>query len=520
MIYRFGDFELDTAMIELRRQGVAIAIERQVFATICLLVENRDRVVSKEELVQRIWDGRSISDSAISSRIKSARKALGDNGRVQGLIRTVHRVGFRFTGDAVTVGANAQPAAVTLHADAPQSPAIDTARPSIAVLPFRLIGASDPRAAIADALPQDLITELARLRWLFVIARGSSFRFRGDNQDLAQVQAQLNVRYCLCGSVEFAGETTIISAELCDLADRGIVWSDRFRIRLGAVHEIREEIVRTIISALELRIPLNEAQRARLKSPDDLNAWSVYHLGLQHMYRFTKADNAIVTGLFERAVLLDPKFARAYAGLSFTHFQDAFLDYGGDVSGATRRAERYAAQCLELDPIEPFGNLTMGRTFLLHGDLEGSLPWLERATELNPSYAQAKYSRAWTKALLGQGASSQTDIDAALALSPLDPLRYAMLRMRAISHIVSDEIEDAVSWADSAARTPGAHCLTELTAAIAHGLNDNDVEARMWAASARVRAPKLTREGFLQAFPFREQRTRRLVTDTLERVGF
>ena len=519
MIHVFDDFELDTAKLELRRSGSVVAIEPQVFALLRLLIENRDRVVPKEEIVERVWGGRIVSDSAISSRIKSARQALGDDGSAQQVIRTVHGIGFRFVRDARDAAEHAARALDTAEPNVPAETG-ETARPSIAVLPFRVVGAAGPRSAIAEALPQDLITELSRLRWLFVIARASSFRFHSDDLDIDRIRSELSVRYCLSGAVEILSSGMIVSVELCDTHDRGIVWSDRYQVDLRAVHEIREEIVRAVINALELQIPLNEARRARLKAPDHLDAWAAYHLGLQHMYRFTKADNAIATGLFERAAATEPGFARAYAGLSFTHFQDAFLGYTQDPAKSAKLAEQFAAQCLERDPLDPFGNLTMGRTFLLRGDLEGSLAWLDRANTLNPNYAQAKYSRAWTEALFGQGVPCQSDVDTAMALSPLDPLRYAMLAVRAFSHILMGETAPGAEWAERAARSPNAHVLIEMIATVAHGLNGNDADARAWAESARARAPQIGRAEFQRAFPFRDAATRELVVKTLERYGF
>jgi TolB-like protein len=521
MIYRFGDFELDLAMVELREDGAVIAVEPQVFALIGFLLENRMRVVTKEEIVERIWGGRAISDSAITSRIKSARQALSDDGAAQRVIRTIHGVGFRFVGD-VTVHSSANHLAVSQKGEMNASEAsdIEHTRPSIAVLPFRIVGVDSPQSAIAEALPQDLITELSRLRWLFVIARASAFRFRSEDLDIDRVRTELNVRYCLSGSIEIVDRTMVVSVELSDTHDRGVVWSDRFRVAIGAVHEIREEIVRAVINALELRIPLNEARRARLKAPSRLDAWSAYHLGLQHMYRFNKADNSLATSLFERAVAMEPEFARAYAGLSFTHFQDAFLGYTDETEKASKLAEYYSAQCLERDPIDPFGNLTMGRAHLLRGDLEGCLPWLDRANTLNPNYAQAKYSRGWTQSLLGNAVSCQTDVDEALALSPLDPLLYGMLGVRSFSHMVLGEPAKAVEWAERAARAPSAHVLIELIALVAHGLNGEDLEARAWAESARLRSPSLTKADFLRAFPFRDPPTRTRVLETLERFGF
>ena len=529
VIFRFEHYELDTARFELRANGAGVAIEPQVFALLELLIANRDRLVTREEIIARVWDGRTVSDAAVASRIKSARQALGDSGREQRVIRTVHGVGFRFVGEVDVETAGDAPVIASVSVADRAGPAVadgaavgdgERLRPSIAVLPFRLVGSADPELAIADALPQDLITELSRLHWLFVIARGSSFRFRGPDADIDLVRAALHVRYCLSGVVELRDGAMTVSVELCDTQDRGVVWSDRFRGAVGAVHEIREDIVRAVINALEIHIPLHEVHRARLKSPDHLDAWSAYHLGLHHMFRFRKDDNEVATSYFERAVAMEPHFARAYAGLSFTHFQSAFLRYTPDISDAANLAHRYAERCLELDPVDPFGNCTMGRAFLLRADLDASLPWLERANLLSPNYAQARYSRAWTQSLLGHARESQANIAAALAHSPMDPLVYAMWAVRAFCHMGLGEAAEAAEAAERAANSPGAHALIELIAVAGHGLNDDAARATAWAKSALARAPGLTSAEFFRAFPFRDPATHARIAETLGRFGF
>jgi tetratricopeptide (TPR) repeat protein len=289
---------------------------------------------------------------------------------------------------------------------------------------------------------------------------------------------------------------------------------------MGGIHEVREAIVRAVITALEIRIPLNEARRARLKSPEQLDAWAVYHLGLHHMYRFNGADNAIATTHFERAISLEPGFARAYAGLSFTHFQNAFLRYSTDIDSSIGLAERYAEQCLERDPVDPFGHLTRGRAFVLKGDLEGGLPWVEHATTLSPNYAQARYSQGWIESMLGASQDAQRHVDDALALSPIDPLAYGMLGARAMAHIGLGEAQQAADWGERAARSPGAHALIEMIAVAAQGLNGNDRKAADWAASARTRNPGLTTDTFFSAFPFRKPDTRERIARILARYGF
>jgi len=346
MLYRFGSCTLDTGKCELRRRDDIVPIEPQVFALLRLLVENRERVVGRDEILERVWDGRVVSDAAVASRVKSARQAIGDDGLAQAMIRTVRKWGFRFVAEVDVVGAM-EPALGTRSSMGEEGPRTEEpSRPSIAVLPFGLLGSGGSYAAIADALPHDLIVELSRLRWLFVIARGSSFRFRGADAVPEQVGAALRVRYCLSGSVEIDGGRMAVTVEVADTREGGVLWSERFRAEPGAVHEVRQEIVQAVTNAIELEIPASEARQARLKAPERLDAWSAYHLGLHQMYRFCKEGNALASSLFERAIALDDEFARAYAGLSFTHFENAFLGFAADRARAAEAAEK-------LSPLRP-----------------------------------------------------------------------------------------------------------------------------------------------------------------------
>jgi TolB-like protein len=523
MIYRFGPFELDIAKFELRADGAARHVEPQVFALLALLVENRERLVSTEEIIEKVWDGRVVSDAAVASRIKSARQALGDDGRTQRYIRTVHRQGLRFVAP-VRTACGADAISMVQEGSAGVEPAGASAdhasRPSIAVLPFRLIGETGPYAAIADALPHELITELARLRWLFVTARGSSFRLRASDADMGEIGRLLRVRYCLAGSVEVAGASLAVTVELVDTRDGGIVWADRFAGSIDEVHEVRARIAAQILAALEIRIPLHEAALARLAVTENLDAWSAYHLGLQHMYRFNRKDNEAASALFQQAVIRDPGFARAHAGLSFVHFQTAFMRYTDDIAGEIAVARRFAQRGLELDPLEPFVNFAMGRTFWLEGELETGLAWLERATSVSPNYAQGIYAQAWTESLSGRGPQGRSHVDLAMRLSPLDPLYYAMLATRGFTHLAQGEDPEAAEWAERAARSPGAHVLIAMIAAVFHALAGNEARAAAWAANARARNPALDRQDFFRAVPFQSEATRARVSGALARCGF
>jgi TolB-like protein len=517
MVHRFGDFELDTAKVELREGGIVRPLEPQVFALLALLVENRERMVSRDEIIEKVWDGRFVSDAAVASRLKSARQALGDDGKAQRLIRTVHGRGFRFIGDVRSVQGER---AAGLTPAAAVEPLVLPSRPSIAVLPLRLVGEAGAHAAIAEALPHELIAELSRLRWLFVTARGSSFRLRPSDGTYGEIGRILGVHYCLSGTVEVARARLIVTVELVDTRSEEVIWADRFEGALDDVHAIRSDIRARILTALEIQIPLHEAAIARLSVTENLDAWSAYHLGLQHMYRFNRADNAAAEALFRQSVERDPLFARAHAGLSFVHFQSAFMKYTDDVGGEADAARRHAERGLELDALDPFVNFTMGRSFWLRGDLESSLGWLDRSTSISPNYAQGLYARAWTESLSGRGLEGRGLVDLAMRLSPLDPLYYGMLGTRAFSHMVLGEDREAALWAESAARAPGAHVLIAIIAAAAHALAGNDERAAEWAANARSRNPALGREDFFRAFPMKPKAARMRVTKALARLGF
>ncbi|MCB2098644.1 MAG: winged helix-turn-helix domain-containing tetratricopeptide repeat protein [Parvularculaceae bacterium] len=515
MIYGFENFELDTLKAELRKDGADVALEPQVFSLLCLLIENAERLVSKDEIIEKVWDGRIVSDSALASRIKTLRAALGDDGKAQRFIRTAHGQGFRFVAETRN---RAAPPSAPDERDVPRPDL--SAKPSIAILPFRLVGVAGANAGVADALPDELISVLARLRWLFVIARGTAFRFRPPEQDVVEIGAALGVRYCLTGTIEITGDKIVVAVELAETKNGGVIWGERFSTQIDDIHEIRERIIKEIVAALELHIPMNEANLARLKSPDRLDAWSSYHVGLQHLYRFNVKDNAAALAMFEKAIGAEPGFARAHAGLSCAHFQNAFLRYKPDRGEDAKSARLHAERSMELDPLDPFGNFALGRVHWLEDDIIGGAGWLDRSVSLSPNYAQGIYARAWANAVSGEGAPPLEDIDLALSLSPLDPFRYGMLGVRAFCHIADGDDAAAARWGEQAARAPGAHVLIAAIAVAVHSLNGDEEQAQRWADNVRARKSDLTQADFFEAFPFRREDVRKRLSGALGKYGF
>jgi TolB-like protein/cytochrome c-type biogenesis protein CcmH/NrfG len=522
-IYRFEDFELDPARFELRKKGARIHIEPQVLSVLIVLASNADRLVSKDELIEKVWDGRFISDAAVAARIKSARRALDDDGAQQRIIRTVHGKGLRFVAKVSFVhepsGTSFAPQAADFDGTDPVSSFGEDGRPSIAILPFRQVGAPGPLSFLRDALADELIADLSRLRWLLVIARGSSFRFRGPNVDIREAGSVLNVAYCLNGSIEEHAGAVTIAVEMARTRDGGVVWAERFSADVGELWEVRHEIVTAIVANLEVRIPQHEAQQARRKEEGALEPWAAYHLGLDLMFRFNRSDNAHAARLFEQALGREPEFARALGGLSFTRFQDAFLQYTPDPATSAEEAYFFAERALQCDPLDAFAYLNFGRSLWLQGQIDESIGHLDASIRLNPNYSQAIYSKAWAEMTRCEAAHSDENATLALRLSPLDPLRYAMLGVRSVNALVQGDYEGASTWGERAASSPGAHKHIALIAALGAQAAGQRERAAWWVSRAKSKDPAVDRASFLRSFPFAPSSGRALIEATLRDLG-
>lgn len=514
MAWTFGNFRLDAERFELSHNGTAVPLEPQVLGLLVHLIRNRHRMVTKDEIAADVWQGRCVSDSSISSRVRSARKAVGDDGAAQRVIRTVHGLGFRFVADV----AEAAPAKAADHAGAVANP--PTSRPSIAILPFRPLAMTPELAILADAIPHEIIQALSRLRWLAVIARGSSFQFRHGDTDLDRVATTLGARYVLSGIIETRGNALSVTLELADSSSREAIWGDRLSATLDGIDDLRARIVTHLVAALEIYVPLNEARSIRPGGAEMLDAWANYHLGLHHLYRFTASDTERAARHFERAIALDPRFARAHAGLSFTSFLEAFLHIGSDVAASTLAARRHAERGLALDPLDPFANFTMGRSYWLTNEPETALDWLGRATSLNPNYAQGFYASAFTSMLIGHAPATEAGLDTALLLSPIDPLLYGFHGVRAQMLMQKGAYEEAARWGDRAAATPGAHYLIAMIALAANGLAARHDQAARWGQEVRRRKSDATAAHYFAAFPIRDEACHARIAAELNRQGF
>jgi DNA-binding SARP family transcriptional activator/TolB-like protein len=402
----------------------------------------------------------------------------------------------------VTEAASVAPAPVS--ASLPGNIAFAPHRASLAVMPFlseAYKGA--PRRALADGLTHDIITRLAKLRNLFVIARGSVFALAERSIGPEDAGRRLNVDYVASGTVRHQIGRITVTVELVEARTARIVWTEAFDHRLDEAFMVLDEIGNRIVSSIASEIETAERNRAILKPPNSLDAWEAYHRGLWHMYRFTRPDNELAQQFFQMSVRLDPTFARAHAGLSFTHWQNAFQQWA-DRERETDLAFETAGRSLIVDDHDPAAHWAMGRALWLRGRQDESLGELETAVELSPNFALGHYALSFVHSQSGNPHAAIGSSDHSRQLSPFDPLLFGMLGARAMAHVRLGQFEQAAEWALKAAARPNAHAIILAIAAHCLALAGRVDEGKAFAASIHRTLPHYRVDDFLATFRFTE----------------
>ena len=376
------------------------------------------------------------------------------------------------------------------------------ARASILVMPFAEPALGGPAAAgLGGALAHDLIARLARLRSLFVIARGTAFALEERQVGAEDAARRLDVDYVASGAVLRGAGRLVVQVRLAETRSSRVLWADEIESRADDALAVLEQVGHRIVAALSHQIELAERSRALLRPASDLDAWEAHHRGLWHMYRFDPEHNALAQHFFELAIRLDPGFARPYAGLSFTHFQNAFLGWQ-DRSRETALAHRTAAQSLAADEADPMAHWAMGRAEWLRGRDDASLSELEASVALAPNFALGHYTLAFVRSQSGDPLAAIASAEQSRALSPLDPLLFGMLASRAIALIRLGRFDEAADAGRLAAARPNAHVHIRTVAALALVLAGRLADAQAMVAEVRQAAPGYRVADFLAAFRF------------------
>jgi TolB-like protein len=454
MRFLLADHVLDLGRRELRRGAELIDVEPQVFDLLVHLVRNRDRVVGKEEMIATVWAGRIVSDSTLASRLNAARKAVADTGDEQRLIRTYARKGVRFVGD-VQVDAEAEPG--NIGEPPPHIRPATRGKVCIAVLPFVNLGGDPEQDYFSDGITEDIITRLSRNRSLAVIARTSSFAFRGGAGDVRRIGRNLGADYVVEGSVRRRGPDVRITVQLSDTDGGRQLWTERYDRGLQDIFQVQDEITGTIAARLEPEVGIAEQQRVARKPVQSLDAWDFFRLGTKLFYKPSADANHEAQLLFRRAIELDPELAQAYGFLSYAIVLSMVYFDVEPHQRLLAEALSVARKGVELDDRDAMVRFTYGRALLARGMYTDALAELESARELNPSLAVVHCGLGDSLAYAGRMSEAIPYFQTAIDLSPHDPLRWAFLSYRALAHMFAHQFEDAEQWAHKASRVSNCH---------------------------------------------------------------
>jgi DNA-binding SARP family transcriptional activator len=433
------------------------------------------------EATTKLFEADGVDPSALHTAWRVARKSMAATSTPEGRI------------EAVAAPRQGLPAAGAAR------------RASVAITPFVDVSpVTNSSTTTAGALAHDVITRLAKLRSIFVIAQGSVFALHERGVGAEETGRILNVDYVTSGAVRRDGQRFVVQIELSETRTARVIWAETFDQSCEDAFVVLDDIGNRIVAAIASEIELMERNRAILRPPNSLDAWDAHHRGLWHMYRFTRRDNQQALGFFQTAVRLDPTFARARAGLSFTHFQNAFQRWGS-LDRETGLAYDAASQSLVIDDRDPAAHWAMGRALWLRGDQTDAIDELNRAVELSPNFAVGHYALAFVHSQAGDPHAAIASSDQSRLLSPFDPLMFGMLGSRAMALVRLGDFAEAASWAVRAATRPNAHAHIHAIAAFSLALAGSLSEARSYAATIRKRRPGYTIEDFLQAFRHDEE---------------
>jgi TolB-like protein len=481
----FGPFRLDVRGRTLYRDGNGVALGSRSLDILCALATSSGELISKDDLMARVWPGVVVEDNTVQVHVSALRKALGEASGGPRFIVTVPGQGYRFV---------AEPAEA--------SPALPD-KPSIAVLPFQNFG-GDVQDYFADGMVEDIITALTRFPALFVIARNSSFTYKGRSVDIRQVGRELGVRYVLEGSVRRSDDRLRITGQLIDTATGAHLWADRFDGGMADIFALQDEVAARVVAAIVPKLERAEIERANRKPTASLQAYDHYLRGLAAYHRETIVDNATARSCFVRAIALDAEFAAAHAMAAMCYSQCKRNGWPLDETLAQNETTRLAWRAAGLAPDDAAVLSTAGIALgYIAQDVEAARGLIDRALELNPNLATAWSSSAWVYAWAGESDRAIAHAERSMRLNPLDPLLPAMEYAIAIAHFMASRYDLAIAWSERAILKRSNNMRAMRILAASHALAGRLDAARDAAIRLRASDPMGSVAEIMRVTPFR-----------------
>lgn len=505
MRFLFESFAFDTDRRELHRGSDLVALAPQVFDLLEFLIRNRERVVSKDDLINAIWNGRSVSDAALTTRLNAARSAIGDSGGEQRLIRTLPRKGFRFVGP-VQQEHGLPGAAVTDGQIEPSKPILELPdKPSIAVLPFQNLSHDPDQNYFADGMVEDIITGLSRSKLLFVISRNSSFTYGTKAVDIKRVSRELGVRYVLEGSVRKGRKKVRLTGQLIDATTGVHIWADKFDSDLEEIFDVQDRLTSSVIGAMSPQLERAEIERARRKPTENLQAYDYYLRSKFSIYQWTREGSDEALRMTRLAIALDPEFAVAHASGANIFGQKKGFGWIEDAAKERAESRHLAERAMQLDQGDPLvlAHAAEVYSYVLEEPETGSA-LAARAVALDPNLMMARLWAGWAQVYLGDHDAAIEHFSAAIRLSPIDPHLFVPQTGMAFAHFFAGQYKDGLFLATRAIQRqpnfPGAQRIRMSSLAMAGHID----EARR-ACDAVLQADPALHISSIKAAPFRRR---------------
>jgi len=438
-------FKLDLGDERLWRGDQPIPLSNKAFELLRLFVSNPKRLLTKDEILDGVWGEISVSEGLVKEYVHDLRFALGDDPRNPQFIETVRGRGYRFLGGVDTVGQ-----AEGADRQTPLN------KPSIAILPFTNMSGDPGQEYFSDGITEEIITELSRFRSLFVIARNSSFTYKGRAANVQEVGRDLGVRYLIEGSVQRFNDRVRITAQLIETTSGRHIWVDRYDRELKDIFSLQDEITGAIAGAIEPELGTVERERSRTKSPENLDAWDLYQRGLWYLYQETRPGNIEALRHFERSIELSPDFAPAHASLAYVLCFDVINGFREPSEDVIDDAYLSAKKAISLDERDAMAHVVLGRIELVRCKHEDAIAELETALRLNPNLADAHHGLGLVLTMSGRPADALPQFESAIRLSPYDPRASSFHEMQAWALLVEGRLAEAARSARTAVRKPNA----------------------------------------------------------------
>jgi TolB-like protein len=453
--YIFENYAFDTDRRELHRGADVVTVAPQLFDLLDYLIRNRERVVSKDDLINAIWNGRIVSDAALTTRLNVARSVIGDSGEEQRLIKTLPRKGFRFVGP-VREAQRPASVAVTDNPIEPPKPGLTLPdKPSIAVLPFTNLSSDPEQEYFADGMVDDITTALSRFKSLFVIARNSSFVYKGKSVDIKQVGRDLGVRYVLEGSVRRAAGKVRIAGQLIDATTGTHLWADRFEGEMEDIFNLQDRVTQQVVGAIAPEIDRAEMERASRRTSGNIDAVTETYRGLPHIYWPTNPENNDAAFQhFKNAIAVDPTFAPAYGGATSCLLWRRSNRWPADIAADDAQLLSFAERVKELNTDDALALSAIGYAlFHNHLDCDAGIELVDQAIRSNPNYTSAYRRKGTLQVWDGGSDAAIANFEHGMRLSPRDPLSFISMIGIAFAHFNACRYGEAAGWADKSIRT-------------------------------------------------------------------